>query len=109
TREALSLYLSRLDDGGIIAAHISNQHIDLGPVVAGICDALGLVCIEQNFGPNIPSMAQGKLSSRWAILARRRADVGMRDVDPRWTLPGQGKNVLWTDDFSSLWPLWRRD
>ena len=33
TREALRIYLSRLNPGGIIVTHISNNHLDLTSVV----------------------------------------------------------------------------
>jgi len=33
TREALRIYLSRLNPGGIIITHISNHHLDLRGVV----------------------------------------------------------------------------
>src|SRR5690606_18454711 len=34
TREAVALYRERLTDDGLIAIHISNRHLALGPVIA---------------------------------------------------------------------------
>ena len=42
TREAVELYLSRLTMDGILAIHISNNHLNLRPVVAGVMRDLGL-------------------------------------------------------------------
>ena len=39
TREALRVYLSRLNPGGIILTHISNNHLDLTDVVAAVTNA----------------------------------------------------------------------
>jgi hypothetical protein len=105
TREAVEIYLGRLEDGGILALHISNRHLDLGPVVAGIAGALGLVCLEQNAAVSPSAAARGEASSRWAILARRREDLGAIGEDRRWIAPA-GKRVLWTDDASSLIEVW---
>ena len=42
TREALSLYLRKLTNRGVIALHISNTYLDLEPVVAGTINDLGV-------------------------------------------------------------------
>ncbi len=43
TREALALYRRHLQPDGIIAFHVSNQYVDLEPVIAGIASDAGLV------------------------------------------------------------------
>jgi hypothetical protein len=36
-------------------------------------------------------------------MARRRADLGALDGDPRWTAPAAPSSTpLWTDDFSNI-------
>ena len=42
TREALALYRRHLAPGGILAFHISNQHINLGPPIAVLAESSGL-------------------------------------------------------------------
>ena len=44
TREALALYRRQLQPDGVIAFHVSNQYIDLEPVVAAIAANAGLQC-----------------------------------------------------------------
>src|SRR6201996_481841 len=46
TREALALYRRHLRPDGIIAFHVSNQYIDLEPVVAGIAGNAGLRAVS---------------------------------------------------------------
>jgi hypothetical protein len=105
TREAAEMYLAHLDHGGLIALHISNRHLDLGPVVAALADALGLVCLDQNATPSPSAAARGASPSHWAILARRREDLGALADDPRWHPPGP-RRVLWTDDAASIMDVW---
>jgi hypothetical protein len=46
TREAVELYLRKLRPGGLILFHITNRHLELGPVVANIADCLNLAAIR---------------------------------------------------------------
>jgi spermidine synthase len=43
TREALRIYLSRLNPGGIIITHISNHHLDLREVVTATAESEKLI------------------------------------------------------------------
>ena len=47
TREAFSLYLSRLAPDGVLVMHISNRHLRLAPVVARLAASQGLVALQQ--------------------------------------------------------------
>ncbi len=42
TREAIRLYRSRLAEGGILAVHVSNNHLDLAPLVHRLAGDAGL-------------------------------------------------------------------
>jgi hypothetical protein len=66
TREALRLYLTKLADGGLIALHISNNHLDLGPVVRELARDAGLVGLDRN-ETDLPlnELNQGRLASHW--------------------------------------------
>ena len=73
TREAVELYLSRLNADGILAIHISNNHLDLRPVVAGVMRDLGLTGrVEFQHEPGRTSTS-GRYGSHWAVLARSEA------------------------------------
>ena len=104
TREALGLYLDRLAPAGVLAFHISNQHLDLEPVLADLARDAGLVALLQVDTHVTPAeRAGGKLPSRWAVMARRPADLGALTSDARWAPPrGRADGRVWTDDFSSV-------
>jgi hypothetical protein len=104
TREALALYRAKLAPGGVLAFHISNQYLDLKPVLGALARDAGLVALFQDDIVLDPEeAARGKSASQWAIMARDRADFGALDGDPRWhPLEGQPGAAVWTDDFSSI-------
>jgi len=102
TREALSLYVSRLTPGGTLAFHISNAHLSLGPIIARLAADRGLVAIDQHERMTA-SWPEGKTASHWAMLARTRGDLGDLNEDTRWsTLVATASTPLWTDDFSNI-------
>jgi hypothetical protein len=103
TREALSLYLSRLAPNGIIALHISNLHLSLSPVLGRLAEDQGLVALWQREPATAGSLADGKFPSEWMVIARTRADLGALATDPRWKPPVIAPDTpLWTDDFSNI-------
>ncbi len=103
TREALSLYLSKLAPGGVIAVHVSNMHVAVDRVTARLAQDAGLTALSQSEPPDAGSMMLGKLPSDWMVLARRREDLGPLADDPRWIVPATSPGApLWTDDFSNI-------
>lgn len=104
TREALQVYLERLAPHGLLLFNITNRHLDLQPVVAGLAVDAGLVCLVQDdHSTTTQEMAQGKRDSTWAVMARRAEDCGVLSADPRWQHPAPRADVgVWTDDYSSI-------
>jgi spermidine synthase len=103
TKEALELYLTRLEDGGVLAFHVSNRQLSLGPVLGKLSNTLGLVALEQRDRVPQREMNSGKVSSDWVLIARDSADLGSLTRDSRWTAPAvSAATPLWTDDFSGL-------
>ncbi len=75
TREALALYLRKLADGGLLAFHISNQHLDLEPVFGNLARDARLIALTRD--DSIVSrreLALGKAPSLWLVMARRPED-----------------------------------
>jgi len=102
TREALTLYVSRLAPGGALAFHISNVHLSLGPIVARLAEDQGLVAIDQR-ERRTADWPEGKTTSHWSILARSGGDLGALNQDTRWApLVATASVPLWTDDFSNI-------
>jgi len=110
TREAMQLYVSRLAPDGVIALHISNLHLSLAPVLARVAESEGLSALWQREPATAGSLKDGKFPSEWMVLARRVEDFGPLAADPRWQRPRvDPATPLWTDDFSNLLSVLRRD
>ena len=103
TTEAVSLYLTRLAPGGVLAFHISNRHLELGPVLARLALAHRLTVVDQAEGATQAAIADGKSPSEWMMMARDRQDLGPLIGDPRWVTPSLSPSTpLWSDDFSNI-------
>jgi hypothetical protein len=104
TREALQLYLDRLADGGLLAFHVSNRHVDLHPVLSDLAADLGLVALGRD-DLDVPAreVRAGKRPSQWVVLARDQGSIATLSADRRWyRLPSGDPGSVWTDDFSNL-------
>lgn len=97
TREAFDLWFSHLADGGILAVHISNRFLDLGPVVRRLA-------VERRAGfAMVLSQREGLeiWPTRWVLMAEKpetleRPGFAAFASDP----PAPGP--LFTDDYSNL-------
>jgi SAM-dependent methyltransferase len=109
TQEALDLYLRKLAPGGMLAFHISNQYLDLKPVLGNLAGGAGLAALAQDdLALSDADIANGKTASQWAIMARAPADFGSLPDDPRWRPLGTQPGVArWTDDYSSVLGVFR--
>lgn len=100
TREAVQLYLSKLDAHGIVAIHISNRYLHLQKVVGNLARDAGLVALIQD---DTTKPGAGRLPSTWVVMARSNNDLGALTADPRWVvLKGDPGARVWTDDYSSV-------
>ena len=101
TSEAMDLYLSKLEPGGLMAFHISNRYLNLEPLLSGLSQEKGLSARIRNdleFDTSV-----GKYPSVWVLITRGEAGLGELVNDSRWRrLEG---NVLWSDDFSNIFSL----
>jgi hypothetical protein len=104
TREALRLYRSKSADGGMIAFHISNNHVDLAPVLGALARDAGMICLVRRDLDVAPDDARrGKEPSVWAVMAARDADLSGLLDDTRWRSPQVGPDeAAWSDDFSNI-------
>jgi len=103
TREAMALYVSKVAPNGLILMHVSNRHMELASVVAGIADANGLVTWV-NDGAADEDDSNYKFSSTVCAVARSDDDFSdaMAD-DDSWLLQEPDENQwVWTDDYSNI-------
>jgi SAM-dependent methyltransferase len=109
TREALQLYLRKLTPNGIVVFHLSNNYLDLEPVVASLAGDAGLIClIERDLRISAARRKNGAFPSIWAVVGRNASDLGKLAADPRWKRSlGKPGSQVWTDDFSSVIRIFR--
>jgi hypothetical protein len=105
TKEAFGMYLSKLNDTGILVAHISNRHLGLSRVLARVGAEHGLVTyLNEEIGipPDI-QRSQLRSPSVVAVLARKAEHLGALSVHPAWKLvePEMTRRP-WTDDYSNI-------
>jgi hypothetical protein len=109
TREALRLYLDKVDQHGVLLFHVSNRYLDLRPVLDALAKDANLVALtEDDLIVSDEALRGGKLPSRWVAMARCVEDLGPIAHDPRWQALATDKPLsVWTDDFSNLFALLR--
>jgi hypothetical protein len=109
TREAMRLYVERLAPGGVLAFNLSNRHLDLRPVLAALAKDQGLVSrLHDDLDVTPEQFVAGRFPARVAVVARTLEDLGGIARDPRWIEPRTRADLeLWTDDHSSLLPIYR--
>ncbi|HEX2998295.1 MAG TPA: fused MFS/spermidine synthase [Anaerolineales bacterium] len=103
TKEAFALYLEHLAPDGIIAAHITNLHLDLQPVFWQLSRYYGLRMARINYSGD----SSGGYTSHWILLARDPALLESPALqDHAVNLDGYSTNIrLWTDDYSNLFQI----
>jgi len=104
TREAFVLYLAHLADDGVIAAHISNRHLDLQPVFWKLAQEyhLSIVRVDRPLREG-----DDAFPSVWMLLARDPALLDIPAIRERAvSLDDYSTSLrLWTDDYSNLFQI----
>lgn len=97
-REALALYLSRLNPGGTLAFHVSNRYLDLAPVVARLAADAGAPVRRLA----VPSGADPWRENGMEVLALAAPGGNLDALEADgWDVPAPGP-VLWTDERSDI-------
>jgi hypothetical protein len=105
TTQALELYKKHLASGGILAFHISNQHVDLEPEVAQLAKAAGMKAMRVSSPLNDEL---GEFSATWVLLTNSPTFFSVPEVFNEAQKPSEYPKVrVWTDDYSSLLPILR--
>jgi spermidine synthase len=96
TRESFALYFRHLRQGGLLAIHITNRHVNLAPVIAASAKAVGrnFVGIYSRGAPE-----QGTHSAQWMLVGDDSALIPFR---PHAAPPPARSLRAWTDDYSDL-------
>ena len=107
TREAMQLYVSKLNDNGILALHISNRHVELETVVSAL--AASIEGLHAAVVANVPSDVRFNYPSHVMLVAKSKVALlpalAWSDARPAPATT----TAVWTDDFSDiLSAIWRR-
>jgi spermidine synthase len=100
TLEALSVYLSKLSENGILLFHLSNRYLDLEPVLSAL--------IRENTARTRRLVQSGGAPSIWAAVTVHAASLGRLRHHPEWRPLKVRESVQpWTDDFSNVFSVFR--
>jgi SAM-dependent methyltransferase len=105
TRQAYQLYWRHLKPDGVLAVHVSNHYLDLGPVVALGAAEFGkqamMVSNEAEEGKEIAAADWVLVSSRPGFFEQPEIQGAGQKIEPiRGLRP-------WTDDYSNLYKILR--
>jgi hypothetical protein len=103
TREAMAIYLKKLKPHGIVAMHVSNRHLELASVVAGIAAANGAVTRVTDASDSEELSQPYKFSGTVVAVARNDEDFGPLALSKDWDRQElDPKQWVWTDDYSDI-------
>jgi SAM-dependent methyltransferase len=102
TREAFAGYFEHLRPGGLLLIHVTNRYLDLGAEVEALAASSGKAVIRIHSDPDATDRTE---PADWAIVAADAADLAA--LRPRAAPPSPRKVRPWTDEYSSLFPLWK--
>jgi len=103
TREAFELYFRHLKSDGVLAIHVSNQYLNLVPVVEAAAAALNREAVLINNNDDHP---QGVYAASWIVIGNSQGFYGHQKIQESGAtlLPGRDL-ALWTDNYSSLYRI----
>jgi hypothetical protein len=120
TREAMAIYLKKAAPTGLVVMHVSNRHLELLSVVAGVADANGALTRhhtgageeeegakkednDEASGGETYSDSSYRFESVVATVARTDADFGPLGQRKSWPIKEPDSSQwVWTDDYSNL-------
>lgn len=110
TREAIALYVSKLAPNGVIAMHVSNNHLDLPPLIRRLADdhSPKLAVRYCHDSPLDAERADGKTESQWMLLARADADLAPMLDRTRYAGPSPLVQTLTAASASVAGVEWKR-
>lgn len=105
TREAIEEYLRVLAAEGVLAIHISNEYMDLEPLLSGVSADMGLVArVRRDLSPERNErLSFAHAPSLWVVVTRDASALGGIGGDSTWVALRRTPAVkAWTDDFSNI-------
>ncbi len=103
TRQAFELYFRHLKPDGVLAVHISNNYLNLQPIVTGAASVLGKQAVRVR---SEDSGWDGTLASTWILVSDNHEflyTIAIREAGAP-ALPDPGFQP-WTDDSASVFRI----
>jgi hypothetical protein len=103
TREAMAIYLKKIGARGLVVVHVSNRHLELSSVVAGIADANHAITRVYSSEDEETDDDAYKFSATVTVVARRDEDFGALAKSDNWSIEEpDSAQWVWTDDYSNI-------
>ncbi len=103
TREAVTLYMDKLAEDGVLVMHISNRFLNLAPVLARIVEELGYAALRGSSNKIDREIDPAGTKSVWVLIARDQATIDALALGEIWgRLEAPTGRRVWSDDFSNL-------
>lgn len=104
TREAFGLYFRHLAPDGILAVHISNRYLDLGPVVAAGAEAFGRTA-ELVVSFDASELGVYCFRTRWVLIGAPASLFTAPEVESHVPQLPRADLAPWTDDYSNVFSV----
>lgn len=112
TREAIAMYLQKLQPEGLLIFHVSNRYLDLPAVLSAAATDAGLVAryansVASSLKEQEAQFRQGIAPATYVVMARRQEHLRDLQSSPRWHSLATSPQRVWTDDYSNIWRVLR--
>lgn len=100
TREAVALYLRHLKPDGVLAFHVSNNYLDLAPVVAQLAEEVHYDAVEVMNHADPENLI---LAAEWVLVTRNKSVLANTAIKLHaQPIASRAGRRPWTDDFNNL-------
>ena len=106
TREAYKLYWRHLKPDGVLAVHVSNRYLMLGPVVAMAAVESGKTAKMVSFEANDRDSTE-ETDSDWVLVSSRPGFFDQPEIKVAHKIDPIPGLRMWTDDYSNLYRILR--
>jgi SAM-dependent methyltransferase len=106
TREAFSLYWRHLKPDGVLAVHVSNRYLQLGPVVAMGADEDKKTAKMLSFETDDRNASE-ESDSDWVLVTSRAGFFDQPELKVAKPIAPIAGLRMWTDDYSNLYKILR--
>jgi spermidine synthase len=104
TKQAMELYFRNLKPTGILALHLTNNHLDLAPVVKVLAQHLGKHAL---FVTNESQVDWNISAALWALVSSERIAPPTTTATRAWDAVSRPDLRVWTDDYNNLFQILR--